>query len=164
MPESSENDENVHITIDNSQIMAGRDASVTGIKKETLVENVGDDAVVTVGDKNVSHQTDNDLPELLTLLVKWQEDMDAKIDALTDTEAENKEDLKYIVARIKAEATKAESADPGRLESLLNSMALMGSDIFEVAVTTLASPLSGIGLVLKKIGEKAKIERQAQQE
>lgn len=35
----------------------------------------------------------------------------------------------------------------------------MSEDIFEVAITTLVSPLAGIGLVLKKIGNKVSIEK-----
>lgn len=162
MTGTSESNGNVHITFNDSQIKAGRDISVTGIQKETLIEDVSDGALVVVGDDNVLSPPDRDSPDLAALLAEWQTNMEAKIDALTGVLAEDKEDLKDTIAKIKTEAAKAEQADPGRLERLLNSIAAMGPDIFEVAVTTLISPLKGIGLVLKKIGDKARLERQAQ--
>ena len=60
--------------------------------------------------------------------------------------------------KISAEAAKGARADPGRLERLINTLAAMAPDIFDVAVTTLTNPFAGIGLVLKKIGERAKLE------
>ena len=162
MPRAPKRKETVHITFDDSPIKAGRDVSVTGIQKQTSVEDVGGGAVVTVGNDDALSPLDRTAPDLGKVLAEWQTKMEAQIDALTDTLAEDKKDLKDTIAKIKAEAQKAEQADPGRLERLLNSIAVMGPDIFEVVVTTLTSPLNGIGLVLKKIGDKAKLERQTQ--
>jgi hypothetical protein len=162
MTGTSESNENVHITFNDSQITAGRDVSVTGIQKETRIENVSDGALVAVGDDNILSPPDRDSLDLAMLLAEWQTNMEAKIDALTGVLAEDKEDLRDTIVKIKTEAAKAEQADPCRLERLLNSIAVMGPDIFEVAVTTLISPLKGIGLVLKKIGDKARLERQTQ--
>ena len=164
MTDNSEPKEEVQITLNSSQIEAGRDVSVTGIQQETLIENVGASAVITVGNGNILSPADNDSLALAALLAEWQANVESEIEALTDLLTEDKEDLKEIIAKIKTEVEKAEKANPGRLERLLNSLAVMGSDIFEVVITTLASPLHGIGLVLKKIGDRARVERQAQDE
>ena len=70
--------------------------------------------------------------------------------------------MKKQIAEIKTEASKGAQADLAWLEKLISTLSLMAEDIFEVAVTTLANPLLGVGLVIKKIGNKAKLARQAQ--
>jgi hypothetical protein len=102
------------------------------------------------------------VPDLAALLAEWQAQMENRIDAHPALSADEKKDAKDQIAKIQTEAAKAEQADPSRLEKLLNTLVVLAPDIFEVAVTTLANPLSGIGLVLKKIGDKAKLERKAQ--
>jgi hypothetical protein len=99
--------------------------------------------------------------------VDWRKEMEKKIETQPVSE-DDKKDLKETVAKIETEAKKieeqtkkGEEPDPSRLEKLVNTLAMMGPDIFEVATTTLVNPLGGIGLVLKKIGDKAKLEKQA---
>ncbi len=103
---------------------------------------------VTIGDSSVQS------------LAQWRALVESKIEAQPTLSAEDKQDLKDQVAKIHAEASKGAQADPSRLEKLINTLAVMGPDIFEVAVTTIANPLAGVGLALKKIGDKAKLERQ----
>jgi ribosomal protein S18 acetylase RimI-like enzyme len=90
---------------------------------------------------------------------EWRDQMNAMIDARTDMAEADREDMKAQVAKIQAEASKGAQADPGRLEKLINTLAVLGPDIFEVAVATLESPLKGIGLALKKLSDRAKIKR-----
>jgi hypothetical protein len=115
--------------------------------------NVGGDIVgrdkVTIGDGAAQ------------ALAQWRALVESKIEAQSNLSAADKKDLKDQVAKIQAEASKGAEADPSRLEKLINTLAVMAPDIFEVAVTTLANPLAGIGLALKKIGDKAKLERAA---
>ena len=154
MTDSAENKEEVSINFSNSHITAGRDVSVIGTNKETLIEDVGDSATVIVGKGNTLTQPAG-TADLAAQLTDWQAKLESKIDSLPDLLIDDKTDLKETVEKIKAEIEKIETANPGRLERLLNSLATMVPDIFEVAVTTLTTPLSGIGLVLKKISEKA---------
>lgn len=88
---------------------------------------------------------------------KWREDMENHIDAIKNLLPEDKADLKNNIAKVADEISKGKKANPGRLERLLNSIGVMAPDIFDVAITTLANPLAGIGLVAKKIGDKAKL-------
>ncbi len=129
----------------------------------TTVSGVGDDTVVAAGSSASASvtQVGADVSDLVAALAGWQAQMEAKIDAQASLSEEDKQDLKETVGKIQHEAAKGEQADVNRLEKLINTLAVMGPDIFEVALATLASPLAGVGLVIKKIGEKAKLEREA---
>jgi hypothetical protein len=106
--------------------------------------------------RDIVHQQDS--ARLLEALNAWRDTMVSRIEAQSDYSEDEKRDLQDQVEKIQDEAAKGKQADPGRLEKLVNTLAVMAPDIFEVAVATLANPLAGIGLVMKKIGEKAKVE------
>ena len=99
----------------------------------------------------------------LAALKKWRAEIESQIDSQPDLSDGEKKDIKDQVAKIQDEAAKGKQADAGRLEKLINTLAVMGPDIFEVAMTTLVNPLGGVGLALKKIGDKAKVEREAKE-
>jgi hypothetical protein len=69
--------------------------------------------------------------------------------------------LKARAAKVEAEAVKGHQADPGKLERWLNTMSVMAPDILEVTAAILQNPLAGVGLVLQKINDRIKLERQA---
>ena len=92
-------------------------------------------------------------------LERWRKEMEGKINALRDLPPEDKSTLNQQVGQIAREAEKGPEADPRRIERLLNTIAVMAPDIFDVAVTTVINPLAGIGLVVKKIGEQAKVQK-----
>ncbi len=93
----------------------------------------------------------------------WRADMFKHIDTLPNLEPDQKEDAKKNVEEINAEAKKGDKANAGRLERLINTIAIVAPDAFEVAVATVMSPLAGIGLALKKIADRAvKIEKAQQ--
>ena len=87
----------------------------------------------------------------------WRKRMEKEIRALRSLPVEDQNMLVQNVEQVTKEAEKGSQADPTRLEKLLNSMAVMAPEILEVAVTTIANPLAGIGLVAHKIGEKARV-------
>lgn len=89
----------------------------------------------------------------------WRVQMDKQIEAHSELASADKQDLKETITKIASEGAKGKHADPGRIEKLINTLAAMAPDIFEVATTTLANPLAGIGITLKKIGDKAKLEQ-----
>jgi hypothetical protein len=94
-------------------------------------------------------------------LKKWRKDMEKWIDAQKDLLPAEKTDLKDNVAKVADEVSKGKQADSSRLERLLNVILSLAPDIFDVAIATLANPLAGLGLVAKKIGERAQLQRQA---
>ena len=119
------------------------------------VENRGDNSAIAAGrgaKATVSQR--RSMPEMDT----WLKDMEKRIDAAKGLLPADKADLKENVAKVAGEVAKGKKADPGRLERLLNTLSGMAPDIFEVALATLANPLAGLGLVAKKIGDRARVE------
>lgn len=112
------------------------------------------------GDIVIGQKTVHGSDPTARALAEWLAHMNAQIEIHVGLSPEEKNDLKEQVSKIESEAAKDKQADPGRLEKLINTLAVMAPDIFEVAVATLANPLAGIGLVANKIGDRAKLERQ----
>lgn len=94
-------------------------------------------------------------------LESWRKQMETEIDTLKGFPEEDKASLRETIAKIAHEAEKGEAANGNRLERLLNSIGVMAPDIFDVAVTTLANPLAGLSLMVKKIGNKATVMQKA---
>ena len=126
------------------------------------VSNVGPNAAVAAGRGAQASARTVGSQVLDSDMAKWRSEMERRIDSLSTVSVDDKQDLKQQVAKVEKEAVKADKADPSRLEKLLNTLAVMGPDILDVAVTTISNPLRGIGLVIKKINDRVKIERQAQ--
>ena len=82
-----------------------------------------------------------------------------KIDARPDTPLTDREDLKAEVKEIQATVMEAAKEDKPVDESFLarrfRNIARMAPDILDVVVATLANPLAGLGIAIKKIAEKA---------
>jgi hypothetical protein len=102
------------------------------------------------------------LAELQTALSKWQREIEAKINALPNLDDEEKEDLKKNVERVAQESVKGQAAEPARLERWLNTIGAMAPDILDVTAATLQNPFKGVGLVMQKISDRIKLERQQQ--
>jgi hypothetical protein len=82
------------------------------------------------------------------------EEIIEKIEQRPETPPEDKEDLKANVAEIKAEAEKGEQADESFLARRLRNIERIAPDIAEVVLATLSNPISGIGIVMKKVVER----------
>jgi len=84
------------------------------------------------------------------------------IEANAKVSPANKEDLKAEVKEIQFTVTEAaqknEKVDEGYLARHFRNIARMAPDVLEVVVTTLANPLAGLGVAVKKIADKAKEE------
>ncbi len=85
-----------------------------------------------------------------------------RIDAGPEAPPAVKEDLKAEVQDIQTAVTQAVKQDAPLDETFLGrrfrNIARMAPDILDVVVATVASPLGGLGVVLKKIAERAKEE------
>lgn len=120
------------------------------------VQGIGSSAAVAAGRGAKASVTNT---ELVSSAVAWKAQINQVIDSSPDISRAEKEDLKQQVEKISDEIQKGSKAETGRLEKLINTLGIMAPDIFEVIVATLANPLTGIGLVIKKIGDKAKLEK-----
>lgn len=82
------------------------------------------------------------------------------IEARPGTSPTGKEDLKSEVKEIQSTVSQAaqknEKLDEGFLARHFRNIARMAPDILDVVVATLANPLAGLGVSVKKIAEKAK--------
>jgi len=120
------------------------------------VQGIGSSAAVAAGRGAKASVTNT---ESVSSAVAWKAQINQVIDSSPDISRAEKEDLKQQVEKISDEIQKGSKAETGRLEKLINTLGIMAPDIFEVIVATLANPLTGIGLVIKKIGDKAKLEK-----
>ena len=86
----------------------------------------------------------------------------AAIETLTETSSANKADLKAEVKEIQTTVTEAakknEKVDEGFLSRRFRNIARMAPDVLDVVVAMLGNPLSGLGIIAKKLAEKAKEE------
>jgi hypothetical protein len=73
-----------------------------------------------------------------------------------------KEDLKAEVNEIQSTVTQAvqknEKLDEGFLSRRFCNIERMAPDVLDVVVATLGNPLAGLGVAVKKIAERAKVE------
>jgi hypothetical protein len=67
-----------------------------------------------------------------------------RIEARPEDPDVDKEELTETVRKIQREAAKGEAANPNRVARWLKTLALMASDIFDVTVACLTSPVAGI--------------------
>ena len=88
----------------------------------------------------------------------WMTEVSKKIDSLTVSQDE-KNDLRQQIDKLTEELQKGPNAEKNRLEKLINTLLVMSSDIFDVVVAAIQSPLAGLGMVVKKIGDKVKLEK-----
>jgi len=132
--------------------------------KKTNVK-VGDIADVS-GNVNVAggnittHQTTSGVST--TEIKQLFDQLYSAIETNTKASIADKEDLKAEVEEIQSTVTEAVLKSKKVEESFLlrrfRSIARVAPDMLDVAVTTLANPLTGLGIAVKKIAEKAKEE------
>jgi hypothetical protein len=82
------------------------------------------------------------------------------IDTRAETSSADKEDLKAELKEIQATVTEAaqknEKVDQGFLSRRFRNIVRMAPDVLDVMIATLANPLAGLGVAVKKIAERAK--------
>jgi hypothetical protein len=78
------------------------------------------------------------------------------VEARPDIPPADKEDLKTDLQEMEEEVAKGEEAQEGFLMRRLRNIKRMAPDIWEVILATFANPAAGLGLVAKKVAEKAK--------
>jgi hypothetical protein len=74
-------------------------------------------------------------------------------------EGSQKQDAKMAVQNLEAEARRGEQADESRARRWFAFLAEISADVWDVTVQTLANPVAGISLVVQKIAQRAKDDR-----
>jgi hypothetical protein len=121
------------------------------------VSSVGDGASVAVGRNAQASNSNVNEKTVDSELIDWANRLKTLIDNQEDLDQEDKDELKIKVEQIKNEAAKRKKANVKRIGKLLKVIGVMSPEIFEVAIATLVNPLAGLGLVVKKIGEKVEV-------
>jgi hypothetical protein len=142
-----------------------KQATTSSKQTSVRVGNISDVSgnVNVVGGNITTHHTVNGLSaaEIRQLF----DGLYANIDARTDTLPADKQDIKADVQEIQATVIEAvqknEKVDEGFLSRRFRNIARMAPDVLDVVVATLANPLAGLGVAVKKIAEKAKEEAKA---
>jgi len=111
---------------------------------------VGGDKVTTSGDPAQM--------QLEAALDQWRQELQPIINKLDDED--DREYVEKIAIKLVTEAKKGVDANPEKVEGFLNKISNMAPDILEVTATTLPNPLKGVGLVLQKVNDRIKLERQ----
>jgi hypothetical protein len=123
------------------------------------ISNVNGKVYIAGGDIT-EHQTTDGLS--VKEIKQLFEQLYTNIESRAKTPLSDKADLKAEVEEIQATVTEAaqknEKVKDNFLSRRFRNIARIAPDVLDVVVATLASPLAGLGVAVKKIAEKAKEE------
>lgn len=139
-----------------------RKKSENGNKSRIRVGNISNvDGSVNIASGNITtHQTTTGLSA--TEIKQLFDQLYTTIESNKKVSPTKKEDLKAEVQEIQSTVTEAaqknEKVDESFLSRRFRNIARMAPDVLDVVVATLANPLTGLGVAVKKIAEKAREE------
>jgi hypothetical protein len=73
-------------------------------------------------------------------------------------EAVDKDAVAETVHAVEQEAAKGEDADPDKVEGWLRRLAGLAPDVLEVTLATIANPVAGVTLAVRKAAERVRAE------
>jgi len=126
------------------------------------VGNISDiSGTVNIAGGNITtHQTSSGLSA--TEIRQLFDGLYQALDRRAGLPSADREDLKTDVQEIQAAVTDAaqqdKKIDEGFLAKRFRNMARMAPDLLDVVAATLANPLAGLGVAVKKIADRAKEE------
>lgn len=120
---------------------------------------------VVGGDKIVQqaptpHEGDSSQATLEAALAQWRQEVETLLKKIHDLDEDDREYVQKTAEKMEEEAKKGQTADPAKIEGLLKRLGNMAPDIIEVTAKTLQNPFAGVGLVLEKINDRIKLERE----
>lgn len=118
---------------------------------------------VVGGDKITSTTStggDSAQAQLEAALTQWREELATVLEQAQDLDSDDKAYAEKTADKVIEEAKKGDQADPAKLEGFFKRIGNMAPDILEVTATTLQNPFKGVGLVLQKINDRIKLERE----
>jgi hypothetical protein len=131
------------ITIGNVSANVSAGGDIVGGDKTTITTSTGGDTAQA---------------QLEAALAQWRQTLQTIINRLDDED--DRDFAEKTANKIVIEAQKGEAADPKKVESFLDKISNRAPDILEVTATTLQNPFKGVGLVLEKINDRIKLERE----
>lgn len=116
--------------------------------------NAAEGAIVATGGSTISVPAD-----FGQQLANWKKQMAAEVAKLPNLDEDDKEDLLDTLNKIEKEATKqadqvkqGQTADPQRLERLMNSVGGLAPQMLGTAIQSIATPLGGLGIAAQQSG------------
>ncbi len=91
----------------------------------------------------------------LVELLKAFKDINRQVDARKEDPSVDKDELKDTIKKVEEEVKKGEDANPTKVERWLKFIGDMAPDILQVTAATLANPVMGLSVAIKKIADKA---------
>ena len=135
---------------------AGQSGGIGGAGSTVTISSVGGDVVG--GDKTTTTTTTItsgiDATALAQLVAAFK-GIETKIDTRPPDPTVDKGELKETVKKVEEEVKKGEEANPTKVERWLKFLGDMAPDILQVTAATLANPVMGLSLAIKKIADKA---------
>lgn len=126
------------------------------------VGNISDiSGTVNLAGGNVTtHQTTSGLSaaDIRQLFEGLYQELDRRADLPSASKEDLKTDVKEIQTAVSEAAQGEKKMDEGFLARRFRNMARMAPDLLDVVVATLANPLAGLGVAVKKIADRAKEE------
>lgn len=134
----------------------------TGKSTRVRVGNISDISgnVNVAGGNITTHHTTTGLStaEIKQLFDQLYEKIDARLETPVAVKEDLKAELKKIQSTVTQGAQENEKVDEGFLSRRFRNIARMAPDVLNVVVATWGNPLAGLGVMVKKIEEKAKAE------
>jgi Ternary complex associated domain 2 len=81
-----------------------------------------------------------------------------RIDERPDDPAVDKDEVAQTVRAVEQETAKGSDADPGKVEGWLRRLADLAPDVLEVTLATLANPVAGVTMAVRKTAERVRAE------
>jgi hypothetical protein len=121
-----------------SNIAAGKGASVK--------------VTTTSGDADKFHE-----------LAAWRKSIEKAIHDNVNLDRDEKEEVGEQIEKVERELIKTD-INTKKIEKILNILQVMSTDIYKIAIETITHPLASLGLRMKEMGDKVKIELQDSEE
>jgi len=81
-----------------------------------------------------------------------------RIDERPDDPAVDRDEIAVTVREVEQEAAKGADADPDKVEGWLRRLAGLAPDVLEVTLATIANPVAGVTLAVRKAAERVRAE------
>lgn len=130
----------------NNQDYVGRDRIISGGAGSVIIGGDATNNMIITGNNNQANATHNAFQPIYRAVEE------------SKLPVADKQDITAEVKDLEDEVKKGEEADEGFLARRLRNIQRMSTDILDVALTTLSSPVAGLSMVAKKVAEKMKAE------
>jgi hypothetical protein len=106
--------------------------------------------------------TDSVQADLKAALTHWRQEIEQRLETLTDLDEAAKAGLREQVIKVEQEVIKGKEATIEDLERWLNAVIKAIPGLLEVTISILQAPFAEVGLALEKLDDLVKLKQKAQ--